>query len=223
MAQTPASQNFRNIDKEAAQRAQTALAGGNRDPLTVPADARVSNDEKGNTYSRWTESVTIIKAYRSVTKKGLMDVITDVKIRQSSEKKNNGRRVFGHWYFNTSRGEVSEGHVKMNERTEGAMLSALVAAGIMKETGEVSASVLDRMWPSQNKPGANSPLNGKSVVAQLVQTLKQATDLKTGKLKFDEDGNPIMERRDNIESFLPEEDEVEAAEVEASEDPEGEE
>ncbi len=58
---------FKDVDKEAVQRAQAALQGGKQDPLTPPADARSGEDKKGRQYIRWTEQVTITAAYRTVT------------------------------------------------------------------------------------------------------------------------------------------------------------
>jgi hypothetical protein len=200
---TPAAPNFKTIDKEAAARAQAALAGGKQKPLKTPKDAKVSTDQKGVQYTRWSEAVVIQQAYRSVTKKGLMDVTIIAKVRQSSVKENNGERVFGHGYLNLS-DSIPEGHEQMNDRTNGFMLSLLSAIGALPAGGTVTGSALDRYFPSKGQPGVSSPLNGKSAIANIVQTYGPMKDQKTGKPKLGEDDEPIMEKRDNIESFLPE-------------------
>lgn len=199
---TPVAPNFKDVDKVAAARAAAALAGGKQDPLKTPKDAKISIDKNGVQYTRWNESVTITSAYRSVTKTGLMDVVVVAKIRQS--EKNTGARVFGHFYLNMGNEDLSEGHQIMNDRSNGAIITLLTASGFMPSGGALKGSLLDKMFPSKGQPGVSSPLNGKSMIANIVQQLAPQKDLKTGKPILDEDDEPILEKRDNIESFLPE-------------------
>lgn len=197
---TPVVPNFKDVDKAATQAAMAAVAGGRQDPLVVPDTAAKSEDAKGTKYSRWTERSVVQQAYRSVTKKGLMDVTVLVKIRQGD--KNNGRKVFSHFYINNAE-SVPENHEQMNERSIGAIGTLLIATGFMPAGGALKGSLLDKMFPQKGQPGTASPLVGKSAVVNVCQTFGPKKDLKTNKNMTDEDQNVIMERRDAGESFLP--------------------
>lgn len=192
---------FRDVPKESVDRAAAALAGGNQDPLKVPANASTSVDGKGVERSRWTESVLITNAYRSVTKKGLMDVVIKGKIRQSKTKENTGRTVFGHFYKNMA-ADVPENHVGMNERSDGAIHTFLIATGLMPSSGSIKASLLEKLFPQENAPNANSPLRDKVVTVVIVQALEPKKD-KNGKVVLDKDGDEILVPRDQIEKALP--------------------
>lgn len=196
----PAVPNFKDVDKESTSRAQAALAGGRQDPLKVPKDAKVSTDRNGVEYSRWSERATVQAAYRSITKSGLLDVTVVAKIRQS--KGNTGSKAFGHYFINVS-DDVPEKHEMMNDRSNGSIISLLQATGFMPAGGSLRGSLLDKMFPSKGQPGASSPLNAKAVIVNIVQTLGPRKDVKTGKPLLDSEGEPILERRDSIESFLP--------------------
>jgi hypothetical protein len=194
--------NFKDVDKSATQAAQAAVQGGRQDPLTVPSTANVSQDQKGTTYSRWTERSSVQQAYRSVTKNGLLDVTVVVKLRQSPTEKNNGRKVFSHFYIN-NQDEVPEKHENMNERSIGSIVTLLVATGYMPAGGALKGSMLDKMFPQKGQPGTASPLVGKSVVTSIVQTKGAKKDIRTGKIMKDDDGNIVIETRDSGETFLP--------------------
>jgi hypothetical protein len=209
---TPVVPNFRDVDKAAVAAAQAAVAGGRQDPLVVPQGARVTDSDKGSRYSRWTEHAVVQQAYRSITKNGLLDVAVIVKIRQS--EKNNGRKVFAHFYQNNS-DTIPEKHEMMNERTLGAIATLLVATGFMPAGGSLKGTLLDKMFPQKGQPGTASPFVGKAIVVNIVQEFGKKKDLKTGKTMVDEDGEAIMEKRDSGESFLPE---VGAVAVGASEE-----
>jgi len=197
---TPVIPNFKDVDKAATQAAMSAVAGGRQDPLVVPTNANRSEDAKGTKYARWTERAVVQQAYRSVTKNKLMDVTVLVKIRQGD--KNNGRKVFSHFYINNSE-NISEGHESMNERSIGAIGTLLVATGFMPAGGSLKGSLLDKMFPQKGQPGTSSPLVGKSVMVNIQQTHGPKKDLKTNKPMTDDEDNVIMERRDAGESFLP--------------------
>lgn len=220
--QTPVTPNFKDVDKEAAARAQAALAGGKQDPLKVPKTAKVSTDKNGIERSRWTEKLTVMTAYRSTTKKGLMDVTVVSKIRQSAEKENTGKRVFAHFYINNS-DDMPESHEAMNDRSTGSIITLLQATGFMPAGGTLRGTLLDKMFPSKGQPGASSPLNGKSLIGNLVQALEPQKNQKTGKPILDEDGDPILEKRDSVESFLPETEPADADEDEETDEDEEEE
>jgi hypothetical protein len=216
--QSPVVPDFKDVDKEATARAQAAIAGGRQDPLKAPKGAKSSTANNGVEYTRWTEHAVVSQAYRSVSKKGLMDVTVIVKIRQS--EKNSGSRVFGHFYLNLS-ADVPENHVAMNDRSNGAIISLLQATGFMPAGGSLKGSLLNKMFPSKGQPGVSSPLNGKPVIVNVVQQLGPQKDPKTNKPVLDDEGEAILEKRDNIESFLPETAPVE--DDEEGEDSEGEE
>lgn len=195
--------NFKDVSKEAVQRALANVQGGKQEPLTPPDTARASEDNKGKQYIRWSEQVTITMAYRTVTKNGLMDVVVQQKIRQSDEPKNNGKSFFAHTYYNTGT-NISEGHEAMNERSDGFVASLLTATGLMPAAGVLKASLLAKMFPEKGKPGdAPSPLVGKSVIANVVQQIEPAVDPKTNKAKKAKDGSAVMSKRDGAESYLP--------------------
>jgi hypothetical protein len=214
----PVVPNFRDIDKEAATRASAAIAGGNQ-ALKVPKTAKVSVDKKGVKRSRWTEQATVVEAYRSVTKKGLLDVTVILKVRQSD---NAGGRVFAHFYKNMS-ANVPENHVNMNERSDGAIISLLTVTGFLPAGGELRGSLLDKMFPPKGQPGAVSPLNNKVVVANVVQTMEVVKNQKTGKPELDDEGDEILEPRDSAESFLPSAVTATAADEDEDEDEDAEE
>lgn len=202
---TPAAVNCKDVPKEAVARAQAAMAGGRQDPLTPPSDAKVSEDQKGGkTYTRWTEHVTIVSATRAPSKSGLLEFLVVAKLRQSS-KENTGRKVYSRYYWNVG-SDVSEGHEKMNDRTIGALTSLLSAASLMPSTGGLKGTLLDKMFPLKNQPNTASPLAGKAVMANIAQEEGPAKDPKTGKAKLDAEGEPILEKRDRAESFLPDTD-----------------
>ena len=110
----------------------------------------------------------------------------------------------------------------MNDRSNGAIMSLAAATGFMPKSGELSGSMLDKLFPSKGQPGTNSPLNDKTVIVNVVQTLGPQKNLKTGKPVLDDDGEPILEKRDSIESFLvnttPAVDEEDEDEVDEDED-----
>lgn len=209
-SRTPVAVNFKDVDKEAVARAQATLAGGKQDPLTPPAGAKSSTDKNGVEYTRWTERATVVSASRGTSKSGLLEVLVVVKIRQSS-KENTGRKVFSRYYKNLGT-DIPAGHEIMNDLTTGAFISLLTATGFMPAGGALKGSLLDRMFPLANQPGTASPLVGKSVIVNIVQELKPQKDRKTGKMVVDEDGDPILERRDKVESYLPETEVVEEEE-----------
>jgi hypothetical protein len=196
----PVTPDFRDVDAKAVQAAQAALAGGNQEPLTPAKNAKVSQASNGSTYTRWTERIVVQQAYRSVSKKGLLDVAVIAKIRQG--EKNNGKKVFAHFYLNMS-ADVPEKHVSMNERSLGAVTSLLLATGFMPAGGALKGTLLNKMFPPKGAPGTASPLAGKTVVGSIVQQYGPAKDQKTGKPLLDENDEPVMEKRDSAESFLP--------------------
>src|SRR5262245_17743481 len=141
------------MDKVATARAQAAIAGGKQEPLKPPKGAKVDTDKNGVQYTRWTERVQVTSAYRTVTPKGLLDAVVVAKIRQS--ERNTGSRAFGHYYLNMS-ADVPEKHEMMNDRSHGAIITLLTAAGKMPPGGVLKGSLLNKAFPTKNQPGATS-------------------------------------------------------------------
>lgn len=203
----PVVPDFKDVDADAVEAAQAAIAGGGKQskPLTVPDGIERKLDKKGTTaYSRWTESLVVTHAYRTVTKTGLLDVTLGAKVRQS--KDNNNARIWCHYYLNVG-DEISEGHEQMNERSNGSIISLLIATGYMPTSGTLKATLLNKMFPQKNQPGTASPLVGKTVMASIVQQEGPRRDPKTKQVVKDKSGKVEIDKRDNAESFLPEDDE----------------
>lgn len=200
---TPVIPDFRDVDSDAVAAAQASLAGGNIEALTVPATARVSEDKRtpGATYSRWQEPIQITSAYRAVTNSKLIDVTLGIKVRQSDE--NSGKRTFVHFYINPA-SDVPEGHVMMNDKSNGAIATLLIATGLMPSGGAMKASLLGKMFPKKGQPGTASPLVGKTALANIVQQYAPKKD-KNKQVVKDAKGKPVFEARDSAESFLPDE------------------
>ena len=196
--------DFQDVDAAAVEAAANAMQGGFTAPLTPPTDADVKTTDKGVTYTRWAESIVIKQAYRNVTRRGLLDVTVQAKVRQSEE--NEGANVWFHFYQNVSvpADQLEEGQVKMNQRSIGAISSLLKATGFMPTSGALKAAILTKMFPSKGQPGTASPLVGKTAIANIVQQEGPKKD-KNGKVEKDDEGKVVMERRDNADSFLPEE------------------
>lgn len=195
--------DFYDVDSDAIKAAQSALAGGNTPPLTVPSDAKVS-ENKGTTYSRWQEDVNITGAYRSVTNSGLMDIAISGKVRQSED--NAGKRVWFHFYMNTKAEDRSEGHEKMNEKTIGALSLLLASTNLMPKSGGLKGTLLNQMFPQKNQPGKVSPLIGKNVLVNILQQKGPRKDKKTGKIEKNDKGEVLIDIRDSAESFMAEDD-----------------
>lgn len=199
--QLPPVPGFVDLSSAANTAADQLLAGFDNSPLDPPADAVVKTS-KGVKYTRFAEAVQITHAYRTVSSKGLLDIVLGTLVRQS--EKNNGRRVFFHFYKNVGQ-DIPEGHIAMNERVDGQIVTLLRATQLMPDSGQVRASLLNILFPEKGKPGAASLLVGKAVIVNISQVEKQARDQTTNELKFDEEGNKVMDTRDNAESFLPDE------------------
>ncbi len=194
---------FQDVDADAVSAAQNAMQGGFSKPLTPPDDAESSEAKNGSTYTRWAENIVIKQAYRNVTAKGLLDVTVQAKVRQSEN--NEGASVWFHFYQNVStpKDELEDGHVQMNQRSVAAISSLLKATGFMPTSGALKANILAKMFPSKGQPGAVSPLAGKTLIANIVQQAGPKKD-KNGKVEKDENGKTVIDRRDNADSFLPE-------------------
>jgi len=191
----------KTISKDAVLKAQAALAGGRQDPLTVPADANSWVDKKGVQHRGWMETVQITAAYRSVTSGGLLDMVIVGKIRQSKTKENTGKRVYSHNLVNQE-ATMSEGHAFMSELSWAKVSSFLTVAGIMPPSGELKPTYLEKVFPAQNSPSANSPLINKIMLVSIDQADEPKVD-KNRKPVLDSDGDEVLVKRDRMESALP--------------------
>lgn len=202
----PAIPDFRDVDAAAVAAAQAAIGGGAQSkPLVVPKGTEKRMDKKQTTsYSRWQENIVITQAYRTVTKTGLLDVTVGAKVRQSED--NNNARVWFHYYINVDN-ELPDGHTEMNERSYGSIVSLLNSTGYMPANGTLKGTLLTKMFPQKNQPGMVSPLIGKSVLVNVVQQEGPRRDPKTKNPVKDKEGKVVLDKRDNGESYLPDDEE----------------
>ena len=195
--------DFEDDDAQAVQAAQNALASGRNKPLTVPESAtKFYSDKTDVTYSRWTEQVTIEKAYRSVNNAGdKMDIALMLRVRQSEV--NSGRTLWAHFYISFSTEGLKETQLQYREKQRGLMLGVIVAAGFLPESGALSGALKNMMFPQKNEPGSASKLVGATLFAEICQRNERAKD-KNGKLLKNEDGTYQRDIRDEVEGWIAE-------------------
>jgi len=193
--------DFGDEDAQAVQAAQNALESGRNKPLAVPEDATIFKSDKSNTtYSRFVEQVTVQLAYRSVTNDGgKIDVALQLRVRQSA--KNSGRSFWAHFYISPTTEGLNEKQVEYREKQRGLVFALIGATGFKPESGKLSGSLLNMLFPQKGEPGKSSPLVGKLVFAEICQTDKPATD-KNGAKIVDEDGVRGRDVRDNVEGWI---------------------
>jgi hypothetical protein len=207
----------KGISKDSVQKAAATLAGGRQDPLTPPKDASSWVDKKGVQFKGWVEQIVITAAYRSVTRSGLMDVTIIGKIRQSKVKENTGKKVWGHFLQNTA-AKLTEGHQMMNDLSEAKIVSFLTATKLITGAQDVTEVMLNKLFPAQNAPSANSPLLNKVVLVNVTQADEPKLDRDTRKPVLDSDGDEILVKRDRMEAALPPEEESEGDDEDEDED-----
>src|SRR6185503_11186127 len=78
----------------------------------------------------------------------------------------------------------------MNDRSINALTTLLRATGFHPETGGLTGKLLNYMFPVKNAPGATSPLKGKAVQLNLVDSPNRGEQAKTP-------------RQTGVESYLP--------------------
>lgn len=183
--------------------AAAVLAGKRIQPLKVPAGVKSATGKDGTKYSRWSESMVITHAYRTVTTNGLLNLKIGGKVRQSEA--NDNAIVFFDVYMNTD-DIIPEGHVDMNKRADGILYTLAEATGLMPKTGILSVAALNKLFPEKDAPGQVSPLVTKAVIANITQKEGPQKDKKTKKVVLDETtGKPVIQVRDEVEAFLPDE------------------
>jgi hypothetical protein len=193
--------DFGDEDAQAVQSAQNALAAGRNKPLTVPPSAEVFTSDKTTAkYSRFTEQVTIVQAYRSVTADGgKIDVALQLRVRQSEV--NSGRSLWAHFYIAPTTEGLNEKQVEYREKQRGLTFALLAATGLQPESGKLAAALLNMCFPQKGEPGKSSPLVNKTVFAEICQVDRIATD-KNGKQIKNDDGTFARDVRDNVEGWV---------------------
>ena len=193
--------DFDDDDAQAVQAAQNALQAGRNEPLKVPPSAEVFHSEKSDTtYSRFTEQVSIVKAYRSVNNAGdKMDVALQLRVRQSEV--NSGRTLWAHFYIAFNTEGLNENQLEYREKQRGLMFGVIAACGFMPESGKLTGALKNKLFPQKGEPGAQSELVGRTVFAEICQQDKRATD-KNGKQIKNDDGTYQRDVRDQVEGWV---------------------
>jgi hypothetical protein len=161
---------------------------------------------KNKRYARWNEQVTVSSAYRTVTQKGLIDVVVIVKARTGQPNEENGN-AFLHFYINRdvmagteTDPEKLKKHSGMTKDSLGTLAQLIRLAGFMpKGEAGLKASLLSLMFPAKGEPGAKSRLDGVSVTARLSysEEPKKVQDEATG------EWTNTVDTRLGAEAFLP--------------------
>jgi hypothetical protein len=205
--------DFVDVDAASVNAAKDSLKGGGG--WSIPETSKRGNDDKkGGKHYRWQEKVTVQQAYRGVAKSGLMDVTIVVKSRPGSPNEN--KNEFLHFYLNTkvmnktANAEEMKKHEGMTNQSLGAMATLVEAAGLMPKSGAFKASMLNLMFPAKGKPGAMSPLDGKSAIVNAhAQVTKKKIDAAAAAKGAGELGEEVEDTRISADSFLPDAPEVE--------------
>jgi hypothetical protein len=193
--------DFADEDEQAVQAAQNALASGRNKPLTVPPSAEVFvSDKTSAKYSRFTEQVTIENAYRSVTNDGSkIDVALMLRVRQSEV--NSGRTMWAHFYIAPTTEGLKETQIEYREKQRGLVFSLIKALGFVPESGKLTGSLQNMLFPQKGEPGKSSPLVGKGVFAEICQQDSIAKDKNGAKIQ-NEDGTFQRDVRDAVEGWI---------------------
>lgn len=193
--------DFGDEDAQAVQAAQNALQSGRNKPLTVPESAEVfTSDKTSAKYSRFTEQVAIVTAYRSVTNDGgKIDVAVQLRVRQSEV--NSGRTLWAHFYISPTTEGLNDKQLEYREKQRGLVFALIGATGFAPESGKLTGALQNMLFPQKGEPGKASPLVGKIVFAEICQTDRIATD-KNGKQLKNDDGTFQRDIRDNVEGWI---------------------
>lgn len=186
--------DFVDISDDVVSAAQAAMS--RKSVLDPPDDAAVNTSEKGDVYKRWTEGGVIEKMHREAAKNGLMVAVVQIKIR--SGYPNEHERAWGrhmlHMNVLAGRGTDEERakYGSMNDRALNGIMTLLQATGFAPEKGGLTGKLLNYMFPPKGQPGAQSPIIGKTVMVNLVDSPNKGEKAKTP-------------RQTNIDSYLPDE------------------
>ena len=201
--------DFVDVDASAVAAAEGAAneraAGGSRWTLPEGVTLSAPSGKNNARHGRWAETFTITAAYRSVTKKGLLDVVIMAKPRTGSPNEANGNG-FLHFYLNTAvmngtaTEEQKKSHERMTNEALGVLSQLIRITGFMPQSNRLGASLLSTLFPPKGQLGAKSPLDGKSAVARmhLSETPKKVTNEETGEI------TDVVDTRLEVDAFLPE-------------------
>lgn len=191
--------DFVDVDSDAVTAAESAAQRGQG--WAIPTGTKVS-DFVGRVrkmrHARWSESATVVQAYRSVTKTGLLDVTLVVKSRTGMPNENKSQ--FVHWYISVpcmlgqATEEQQKKHGGMTEQSIGAIATLLKATGLFPQSGGFKASLLNMIFPRKGEPGAKSPLDGKAVVVNAHATIEK----KMVTTKNEETGESVTEETEDL-------------------------
>lgn len=202
--------DFVDVDASAVLAAEAAAKdrASSTSGWNIPEDVKLSDPKgvKKLRHGRWMERATINAAYRTVTSKGLIDVV--VQLRSRTGEPNDGRSQFVHFYINPAvqNGTADEDTVKrhsgMNENSYGVLATLLRSTGLLPANGSLKGSLLNMMFPQKGQPGSSSPLVGKAVYSQVHVTVGKKVEQVEG-----EDGMAqnveVDDVRIQIDAFLP--------------------
>lgn len=203
--------DFIDVDASAVAAAEAGLQRGAAG-WAIPATVKVSGfsgKTKKQAHARWTEEGTIVQAYRSVTKTGLLDVALLISSRVGQP--NEGKSNFFHFYINnavlngTATEEQQNKHGRMTKDSMGAISTLLRATGMFPQSGGFKASLLGMLFPPQNQPGAKTPLEGKTISINVHATIEKKMNITPADLEKGTEAvtEEIDDLRVQADSFLP--------------------
>ena len=173
--------DFIDVDASAVTAAEAGLAARSGAGWAIPEGTKMSGyvgKTRKQNHGRWTAEGTIESAYRTVSTKGLLDVVLGVKARVGQP--NEGLTQFFHLYINnavlngTASEEELKKHGRMTEDSMGLIAQLLKAAGLFPQSGGFKASLLGMLFPNKNQPGvAPSPLVNKTVIVNVHASLEK--------------------------------------------------
>jgi len=185
------------LDISADVQAAAAAAATPQYTLKPPATAKSNRDKKTNAlYERWTEAVVVEKAFREVTKGGLIVAVVSLKVRTGMPNAN--ARPYGRHMLHpalmagpTENVELEKKYRTMTDKSIYAITTLLEQAGLMPTEGGLKGSLLNFLFPPKDAPGASSKLRGASMVAEFVNSDR-----------YDRDGK-LVGRQTNVQAYLP--------------------
>jgi hypothetical protein len=184
--------DFIDISPEATQEAIRVIADQQKGALTPPKGcaAYISrrkidgpNGPMENKIDEWVEAITIEKAFRKLSSKQSLDITLVARVRATSE--NNANRTFyTHKYITPA--DLAAGTMK--PWVSSWLVNLLKVCNMLPPDGVVTARLLNVLFPPEGQPGAQSPLVGKSMLANIRQQ--------------DNYWNGRLDRRDEATSFF---------------------
>lgn len=184
--------DFIDVGEDVVKAAAAAMS--RKFVLDPPDDAVVNTTDKGDVYKRWTEGAVIENLWREGTKTGLLVAVIQSKIRSGYPNEN--ERSFGRHMLHTKvlagngTDEEIAKYQSMNDRSINAINTLLQATNYAPDSGGLTAKLLSYLFPVKNSPGAKSPLIGKSIMVNLVDSPNKGEKAKNS-------------RQTNVDSYLP--------------------